>query len=169
VGIIRQFLLETSDFKPPTSPKQARDLTMNLWNMVLSKIDIEAVVVKGEIECVLDLLRNFMAVDRDVRLLPAILATPGDPPLECNQSAYSNFLTGGLRATPTVVVDIIVFTHEIEVLEIRLSELHGIVDIIVLVEASCTHRGAPEVENVGTNQGQPFLPEVLTHYESPYT
>jgi beta-1,4-mannosyl-glycoprotein beta-1,4-N-acetylglucosaminyltransferase len=50
-------------------------------------------------------------------------------------------VTGELRATPAKVYDVFGMSYELDVLEMRLFELDGLVDQFVLMESSRTHRG----------------------------
>ena len=52
-----------------------------------------------------------------------------------------NGLTGQRRHTPARLVLMILFSYEVDVLEIALHEAQDQVDKIVIVEASHSHRG----------------------------
>lgn len=43
-----------------------------------------------------------------------------------------------------MIIDCFTFFNELDVLEIRLRELDGVVDRFVLVEATLTHQGKPK-------------------------
>ena len=56
-----------------------------------------------------------------------------------------NGLTGQRRHTPARIVLMILFSYEVDVLEIALHEAQDLVDKIVIVEASLSHRGVSHV------------------------
>ena len=44
---------------------------------------------------------------------------------------------------PRRIIDVVPFSYELDVLELRLHELNATVDLFVVVEAPITHRGKP--------------------------
>ena len=57
------------------------------------------------------------------------------------QCAGHSGLTGRRRSHPARIVMMFLFSYEVDVLEIALHEAHDIVDKIVIVESSMSHRG----------------------------
>jgi hypothetical protein len=61
--------------------------------------------------------------------------------LDCGQSRYARALTGKPASTPSMVVDLIPFGYDLELLELHLLELYDVVDVFVLYEAGYTQQG----------------------------
>jgi len=60
------------------------------------------------------------------------------------QEADTDIFTGTMFAHPKTLVDIVLFSYELDVLEIRLNELGKVVDYFVLVEMAFTFKGIPK-------------------------
>eukprot|EP01079_Euglenida_sp_SAG-EU17-18_P008602 gene8602-1537_t len=66
---------------------------------------------------------------------------PGPIVVNCRTKAYDNVLTGRHRRRAVTVVDVVPFSCELDLLEIRLFELNQTVDVFVVVESTRTHHG----------------------------
>jgi hypothetical protein len=61
--------------------------------------------------------------------------------VDCQQKMYSHALTGRQLAEPIMVVDLVPFGFDIDLLEAHLLEIYDVVDVIILFEAPWTHQG----------------------------
>ena len=66
---------------------------------------------------------------------------PPLPVLNCQDPLYAGIFTGKKRAVPAKIFDFIPMNHELDVLEIRLYELYDVIDYMVVMEGTHTHRG----------------------------
>jgi len=55
---------------------------------------------------------------------------------------------------PRRIIDVVPFSYELDVLELRLHELNATVDLFVVVEAPITHRGKPSNPAAGLGRSR---------------
>ena len=69
-----------------------------------------------------------------------------EQPINCAEipPALKGRATGNLRSPAAKLFDIFPFAYELDVLELRLTELEGVVDYFGLLESTFTHRTAPK-------------------------
>jgi hypothetical protein len=65
---------------------------------------------------------------------------PLDKQLDCSNPDYSSFLQQNLKSQPQRVLDFILFSYELVILEIRLFELYDVVDEFIIFESNITFR-----------------------------
>jgi hypothetical protein len=86
----------------------------------------------------------------------APLIAPPAVTIRCDAHKFAHILTGKPAAQPNRIIDFIPFSHELDLLEIRMFELNDTVDAFVVLEGSHTHRG---------NRKPLFLARHIERYE----
>uniref|UniRef100_A0A0G4HZD5 Uncharacterized protein n=1 Tax=Chromera velia CCMP2878 TaxID=1169474 RepID=A0A0G4HZD5_9ALVE len=83
---------------------------------------------------------------------------------DCTNPPEFNGTFVGLRATPAVVVDVTVFSFELDTLEIRLNELDDVVDLFFIAEQTVSHLGGsakPLVFTANRNRFAKFAHKIV--------
>lgn len=95
------------------------------------------------------------------RAAPKVTKRPADRPIKWDCS--NRDLWKGPREKPVKIIDIFPFSHELDILELRLYELNDVVDQFVIFENHYTHRVAKKPLFFERNKGRykPFLDKIL--------
>lgn len=75
---------------------------------------------------------------------PNFNTTPPEIAIDCSNSKYQSFLTGFPLEKDRFIIDFFPMLHELDILEMRLYEMEGLVDNHVIYESTLTHRGIPK-------------------------
>lgn len=87
----------------------------------------------------LNVLQPFVEQESNV---PVKKETKRNFDFDCKSEKYKEVLTGEQRESPVKVFDFVPFGFELDLLEIRLFELDGLVDKHIIIESTTTHRYA---------------------------
>ena len=83
--------------------------------------------------------------------------------LNCKKQDYQSFLTSSIRQKPARIVDLILISYELVVVEMRLFELYDIVDEIIIFETNITFKqvGKPFFFLSNLKRYQRFLEKIV--------
>lgn len=93
-----------------------------------------------------------------VRREPRSNETEVGPSMRASQEGGAATNTGvfiGLRKDPAFIVDVSVFSFDLDAFEIRLHELSNVVDLFALIETPVTHQGQPKPLVWARNKDKP--------------
>jgi hypothetical protein len=128
---------------PPVAPRSVDALAALDWTAISSgaskgRATFDAATARAYIS----LIQPF--VERDPDVAARVTSRPASRrwTIDCADPRYAGVLTGAPRNRTARVYDFVTFGMELDILEIRLNELDGIVDRFVVHEATVTHRYA---------------------------
>jgi len=84
--------------------------------------------------------------------------TPYASGLDCTQQRFSHIFTGQVRSKPVKIIDTVLFSHELDILLVRLLEYQGAVDHVALAIFPYTFRGThlPDFSCMSPERLNPF-------------
>jgi hypothetical protein len=141
-------LANQSSFKSPATNNSA-DESVNIDSDVTSNDKLDESVLFSQ------RLKNYPWKDNDLQnsqfeelihfysefaiMEPTVPVSPDCQPPELTLVCEGEALTGTARESPVKMAHIIQFGFDVDTLEVLLHELHGVVDHLVLLEATVTH------------------------------
>lgn len=138
-SILHSFRRSHPNFHWPKGRQPAREVSKALWDIATRNVVWDE--LNSDNSCIYDMLTQLVIAENELKASAPLVGPPTDLPIDCAAPQYKRILSGKRRETPARVVDVLAFTQEIDVLEIRLAELHGLVDLNIVVEGLCSHRG----------------------------
>eukprot|EP00040_Diaphanoeca_grandis_P021594 m.115202 g.115202 ORF g.115202 m.115202 type:complete len:477 (+) comp28405_c2_seq1:108-1538(+) len=137
--LVREFDSRHPNFTWPNSPSEARGLEKLLWAETIASVNHTQLT--RDSACLHNVLTQYTLALNDLKGRVPVQVKYADQQVNCKATEFEHFLSGDMRSSPAKIVDIMVMAHELDVAEIRFLETRGLVDLVVLVEGTCTHRG----------------------------